>query len=233
MLPKNACRRCRNVVRANGNGHRFNDIRHGLDCVGHRKNDARDRLNSVKFRLKCKFPLFLGIVFRVSGGPKERAVMAYTVQQNDYLCTQKNDRRTMSSLKEPECGLIGLARHDDLRGSLCVAEAMREVPFAVDRVFWITDVPAGGERGGHAHRTCHEAVFAVCGGFKIDVDAGNGRTTYRLERPEEGIVIPAGVWCRLYDFQPATVCVVLASGAYDAAGYVNDYETFKSGKGWK
>ncbi len=153
MPLKNVCRRCRNAVKANGNGHRFNDIRHGLDCVGHRKNDARDRLNSVKFRLKCKFPLFLGIVFRVSGGPKERAVMAYTVQQNDYLCTQKNDRRTMSSLKEPECGLIGLARHDDLRGSLCVAEAMREVPFAVDRTC-LPVANAGGMPTARAMKRC-------------------------------------------------------------------------------
>ena len=135
--------------------------------------------------------------------------------------------RKMISNNGPECGLIKLSRHDDVRGTLCVAEILSDIPFAVGRVFWITDVPEGEERGGHAHRTCHEAVFAVSGGFDIDVDDGQEKRTFRMRRADEGIVIPAGVWCRLHDFLPGTACVVLASGAYDEAGYINDYESFE------
>ena len=109
----------------------------------------------------------------------------------------------MISNNGPECGLIKLARHDDVRGTLCVAEILSDIPFAVGRVFWITDVPEGEERGGHAHRTCHEAVFAVSGGFDIDVDDGQEKRTFRMRRADEGIVIPAGVWCRLHDFYRA------------------------------
>ena len=56
------------------------------------------------------------------------------------------------------CRLINLAEHKDKRGSLSIAEAKGEVPFAIERVFWIYDVPEGEERGAHSHRECAEVV---------------------------------------------------------------------------
>ncbi|MDE6130241.1 MAG: WxcM-like domain-containing protein, partial [Muribaculaceae bacterium] len=41
--------------------------------------------------------------------------------------------------------------HSDRKGDLCVVENMRTVPFSVERVFYIYDVPAGADRGEHSH----------------------------------------------------------------------------------
>lgn len=124
------------------------------------------------------------------------------------------------------CRLIKVARCDDARGSLCFAQGCRDIPFDIQRVFWIFGVPEGQTRGGHAHQTCQEVIFAVSGGFEIFVDDGVHHQTFVIDRPDQGILIPAGVWCTLSHFKPGTVCCVMASGVYDAGGYVNDYALF-------
>lgn len=116
---------------------------------------------------------------------------------------------------------VQLPHFDDERGCLSVIDAKDDFPFSVKRVFWITDVPAGAQRGGHAHWTCHEAVFALSGSFRLTVDNGRERFDFSLDNPHKGAVIPAGAWCELSDFAPGTVCLALASEEYEPSGYVH------------
>lgn len=125
------------------------------------------------------------------------------------------------------CRLIDLPERKDSRGCLSFAEGRKEIPFVIERVFWIYDVPEGAERGAHSHRECAEVVVPVCGAFDMMVDDGVTRTTVHLDSPCRGILIPAGVWCRLENFAPGTICVVMASHPYNAAGYVHDYSEYQ------
>jgi dTDP-4-dehydrorhamnose 3,5-epimerase-like enzyme len=81
-------------------------------------------------------------------------------------------------------------------------------------------------RGGHAHWTCHEAVFPITGRFEIELDDGEVNTTVVLDDATRGIIVPAGVWCELRHFAPGTVCLVMASQEYDASGYALDRESW-------
>lgn len=121
---------------------------------------------------------------------------------------------------------IILAEHADARGSLNVAEAVKNIPFDIARVFWISNVPQGQRRGGHAHWTCHEAVFAAQGSVCITLDEGKGQEDFILSKPNEGVIIPAGAWCELHGFTPDTVLVVLASEAYNPDGYCHNHEAW-------
>ena len=125
------------------------------------------------------------------------------------------------------CRLISLPEHRDKRGCLSIAEWGNGIPFAIERVFWIYDVPEGAERGAHSHNECAEVVVPVSGAFDMTLDDGAMQATVHLDSPHMGILIPAGVWCRLSGFAPGTVCVVLASHTFNAAGYVHDYTTYK------
>ena len=125
------------------------------------------------------------------------------------------------------CRLIDFAEHKDKRGSLSIAEAKKEVPFVIERVFWIYDVPEGEERGAHSHRECAEVVVPVCGAFDMTVDDGITKATVHLDSPHTGILIPAGVWCQLSNFTGDARCVVMASHPYNASGYIHDYATYK------
>lgn len=122
--------------------------------------------------------------------------------------------------------LISLPKVLDDRGSLCFAEGDYHLPFRIRRVFWIFDVPEGKTRGDHAHRTCAEVIFPLKGSLDIEVDDGNNRVKLVLDRPDRGILIPPNVWCRLENFEPGTICLVLASQPYHVEGYMHSYDEF-------
>ena len=112
------------------------------------------------------------------------------------------------------CRIIELKERVDQRGKLSFAEAQREIPFDIERVFWIYDVPEGKERGSHAHNECAEVVVPVQGEFDMVVDDGTTQATLHMDSPHRGVLIPAGVWCSLRNFAPGTICVVMASHPY-------------------
>lgn len=137
---------------------------------------------------------------------------------------RKND-----DVKLPEKAYLIEARSIvDERGKLCVI-GDEELAFDVARVFWISDVPAGKTRGGHAHRVCAEIIFPLKGEFKIYVHDADGERVYAMNKSEQGIYIGPNVWCELSDFAPGTVCMVLASHEYMVEGYINDYNEFLKG----
>lgn len=122
--------------------------------------------------------------------------------------------------------LIKIKQVNDNRGSLCFAENT-ELPFPIQRVFWIHSVLEGKTRGGHAHMTCAEVIFPVAGCFDIWTDDGEDIQTFHMNHPNEGIYIGPGTWCELNHFSHDAVCVVLASESYSANGYINSYDDFK------
>jgi dTDP-4-dehydrorhamnose 3,5-epimerase-like enzyme len=126
------------------------------------------------------------------------------------------------------CRLIPLRTVDDPRGSLTIAEADRDIPFAIERVYHLHGVPTGGRRGGHAHLRLEQLLIAVAGSFDVVLDDGTARRRVRLDDPRTGLYIPPGVWRELESFAEGTVCVVLASMPYEADDYERDYEEFRT-----
>lgn len=122
--------------------------------------------------------------------------------------------------------LVDIPLVNDHRGSLCVAEANRHVPFPIERVYWIYGVPRDTQRGRHAHRSVQELVIATAGEFDVHCDNGIDRDTIHLDDPSRGLLLGSGVWRELDAFSPGAVCLVLASDAYEEDEYVRDYSVF-------
>lgn len=123
--------------------------------------------------------------------------------------------------------LITLPRIYDPRGNLTFVEnGDGRLPFAIERVYWTYDVPAGEERGGHSHHQGKELLVAISGSFNVNLFDGNERLTFTLNRPWEGLYIPPGYWRTLDNFASGSVCMVLTSVPYSEADYVRDYEEF-------
>jgi hypothetical protein len=125
-----------------------------------------------------------------------------------------------------DCRIFDLPRIQDPRGNLTFAEGNRHVPFEIRRVYYLYDVPAGAERGGHAHRRLHQVLIAVSGSFRVRLDDGTERRTVLLNRPYTALHIVPGIWRELEDFSSGSVCLVLASERYDEADYWRDYTSF-------
>ena len=126
--------------------------------------------------------------------------------------------------------VIDLKKIVDPRGNLTVIEGETDVPFAIQRVYWVYDVPAGEYRGGHAHKNCRELLVALSGSFQVTIDNGTEKETYLLNHPYQGLLIEAGLWRTLDDFSSGAVCMVLASDPFEEEDYIREYEKFIKGK---
>jgi hypothetical protein len=124
--------------------------------------------------------------------------------------------------------LINLPKIPDARGSLSFIEAKNHIPFEIQRVFYLYDVPGGESRAGHALRSCHQLIIAISGSFDVVVDDGKDKFRYNLNRSYFGLHVPPRVWRVLDNFSSGAVCLVLASEPYDEQGYFRDYQDFIS-----
>ena len=125
-----------------------------------------------------------------------------------------------------DCKLTELPKHPNDRGNLTVIEGGGNIPFDIERVYYLYDIPAGEERGGHAHRRLHQLIVAASGSFDVILDDGTERKTISLNRPFQGITVVPGIWRELVNFSSGAICLVIASMHYDEADYIRDYGEF-------
>jgi hypothetical protein len=124
------------------------------------------------------------------------------------------------------CQLIELPRINDPRGSLTFIQNSDQIPFAIQRVYYLYDVPGGAERGGHAHKALHQLIIAMSGSFDVLLDDGRGKCRYHLNRSYLGLYVCPMIWRELDNFSSGSVCMVLASNRYDEDDYYREYEEF-------
>ena len=122
--------------------------------------------------------------------------------------------------------LVDLPVISDPRGDLTFVEGNRHVPFDIARVYYLYNVPVDSERGGHAHKSLQQVVFALSGSFRMKIDDGHRQSEYWLRDPRKGLYISNLIWREMDSFSQGAVCMVLASRVYDEADYIRDYDTF-------
>jgi len=127
-----------------------------------------------------------------------------------------------------KCQLIDLPKIADARGSLTFVEGKRHVPFAIQRVFYLYDVPGGADRGGHALKKCHQFLIAMSGSFDVILDDGVEKKRIQLNRSYYGLHIPPLIWREMDNFSSGAVCLALASENYSEADYYREYAGFLS-----
>ena len=128
------------------------------------------------------------------------------------------------------CNVITLPKIHNRAGNITALNSSADIPFEINRVYYLYDVPGGEDRGGHAHKELQQLIIAVSGSFDIIVDDGKNKKTVSLNRPYYGLHIISGVWRDLTNFSSGAICLVLASHKYDANDYIRDYEAFKKMK---
>jgi hypothetical protein len=108
--------------------------------------------------------------------------------------------------------------HRDARGELAAFESGDELGFELRRVFYIRANPVDAVRAEHAV-SADELIVVLAGGVTVDLDNGVERQTLCLGDIGCALLVRAGVWLRLRNFEPATVLMVLASLSYGETRY--------------
>lgn len=122
--------------------------------------------------------------------------------------------------------IIQLPKISDTRGNLSVIEELKDIPFKIERTYWIYDVPGGETRGGHAYKENQELIIALSGSFDVVLDDGKKKDVFSLNRSYNGLYVPKGMWREMKNFSTNSLALVLSSTKYDAADYIRDYEEF-------
>lgn len=138
----------------------------------------------------------------------------------------------MNSTTVASLSLIHLQQHKRDDGALTVIpdDGPAGLGIPVRRVFIVTDVPAGGVRGDHAHRDCTQVVVCLRGRVSVRVDDGRDAVTVELASSDQGLSIPPGLWNHLTFDGPDTVIAVFCDQPYTESDYLRDrseYEAFK------
>jgi hypothetical protein len=124
------------------------------------------------------------------------------------------------------CKMIDLPKISDPRGNLTFIEGGDRIPFDIERVYYLYDVPGGAERGGHAHKALHQLIIAMSGSFDVVLNDGSERKRFHLNRSYYGLYVCPMIWRELDNFSSGSVCLVLASNRYEESDYFRDYHTF-------
>lgn len=125
-----------------------------------------------------------------------------------------------------DCKLVELPKIGDPRGNLTFIEGNRHVPFEIKRVYYLYDVPGGATRAGHGHKTLQQLMIAMSGSFDVELDDGQAKKKYHLDRSYYGLYIPAMIWRHIDNFSSGSVCMVLASDYFQESDYFREYDPF-------
>ena len=133
-------------------------------------------------------------------------------------------------MKTESAQIIELPKILDKRGNLSIIEEFKNIPFKIERTYWIYDVPGGESRGGHAYRENEEFIVALSGSFDVVLDDGSNRKVFSLNRSYYGLYVPKGLWREMNNFSTNSLALVLSSTSYNPQDYIYDYKEFVTSK---
>ncbi|MEY4731876.1 MAG: hypothetical protein RL681_822 [Candidatus Parcubacteria bacterium] len=127
-------------------------------------------------------------------------------------------------------GFIPLTTRKDLRrGDLTVAEAIKDIPFPIRRVYVIHHTKQNSlARGSHAHKTLKQVFVCVNGSFVLGLDDGKRKQKILMNQPSLGIIIGPKLWHTMSKFSKDCVMISFASDHYRETDYIRSYDEFQA-----
>jgi dTDP-4-dehydrorhamnose 3,5-epimerase-like enzyme len=121
---------------------------------------------------------------------------------------------------------IQLQSHGDQRGSLVSLEQQKNIPFIINRIYYLFDTQEKVRRGYHAHKNLKQLAVVVKGSCRFLLDDGKEKIEVLLDNPSQGLYIESFIWREMFDFSEDCVLLVLADLFYDEEDYVRNYDEF-------
>ncbi len=125
-----------------------------------------------------------------------------------------------------EIKTITFAKHGDERGLLVAVEALKDIPFEIKRVYYITGADKNLRRGFHAHKDLVQVLVCVSGSCYVMLDDGKEKKDVLLSEPNAGLIVDKKIWHEMYDFSDDCVLLVFASDYYNESDYLRNYDDF-------
>ncbi|CAA7194355.1 sugar 3,4-ketoisomerase [Chryseobacterium potabilaquae] len=124
--------------------------------------------------------------------------------------------------------IIELPKIYDKRGNLSFFEQPNQLPFQIERTYWIYDVPGGETRGSHAFKEQQEFIIALSGSFDVIIHDGKEEKKFSLNRSYYGLYIPNMFWRKLENFSTNSLALIVSDKHYNEHDYIRNFEDFKT-----
>jgi dTDP-4-dehydrorhamnose 3,5-epimerase-like enzyme len=128
--------------------------------------------------------------------------------------------KTANSLK-----LALLPHHSEENGDLVVVENNKDLPFEIQRVFFVR-APQASIRGQHAHIECNQFLICSTGRILVTCDDGQYKCSFVLDTPKMGLLIPKGIWAQQKYLTDNSILTVLCDRKYEENDYIRNYDDF-------
>ena len=125
-----------------------------------------------------------------------------------------------------DCKIYNITKIKNISGSITVLENNKNIPFEIKRIYYLYDVPSGESRGGHAHYSLNQYLVAASGSFDVDLDDGNSKKSFFLNKPDQALHIIPGIWRSIRNFSSGSILLVMASDFYLEEDYIRTYSDF-------
>lgn len=97
------------------------------------------------------------------------------------------------------------------RGVLEVMD-YHDLPFPIQRVFWISKVSKESVRGEHGHLVGHEILIPLQGALDLDIwSKAHGHFSLRLDSSRKALWLKPGSYIEMKNFEPSCLLLVLCS----------------------
>ncbi|GGF08372.1 hypothetical protein GCM10010984_26910 [Chishuiella changwenlii] len=125
-----------------------------------------------------------------------------------------------------EIKIIELPKIEDPRGNLSFFEYPNQLPFKINRTYWIYDVPGGEIRGSHAFKNQNELIIALSGSFDVILHNGEKEMKFSLNRSYYGLYVPKMTWRRIENFSTNSLAFIATDLSYNEDEYIRDFDDF-------
>jgi hypothetical protein len=125
-----------------------------------------------------------------------------------------------------DCKIVELSKVHNEAGNITVLENNSNIPFNINRIYYLYDIPMGADRGGHGHYELQQYIVAASGSFTFVLDDSVNKKEFFLNDPSKALHIQPGIWREIKCFSSGSICLVLASHEYNELDYIRDYNKF-------
>lgn len=125
-----------------------------------------------------------------------------------------------------DCKIVELPKIHNEAGNITILQNNKDIPFDVQRIYYLYDVPMGSDRGGHGHYELQQYIVAASGSFTFVLDDGKNKKDFFLNDPSKALHIKPGIWREIKGFSSGSICLVLASHEYNERDYIRDYDEY-------
>lgn len=123
--------------------------------------------------------------------------------------------------------LIDFPLIKDPRGNLSFIQNYDQIPFKIERIFWLFDVPSGEVRGGHAYKNQEEVIISLSGSFDVIIlDKNNKKIKVTLNRSSNGIYLPPNTWRHIENFSTNSISLHISSMIYSEKEYIRNLNQY-------